>query len=112
MKAKICSQPGCSTLIVIDTAYCEKHKIEKVAPFKNAVRTNEHLYNTARWRKLRNKILKESPNCSRCGADANLQVHHRTPPRGDEELFFDENNLTPLCESCHRVATAKEIKRN
>jgi 5-methylcytosine-specific restriction protein A len=37
-------------------------------------------------------------------------VHHITPPKGDEELFFDRNNLTVLCESCHARMTSAEAK--
>jgi 5-methylcytosine-specific restriction endonuclease McrA len=31
-------------------------------------------------------------------------------PRGNEELFFDENNLQTLCHSCHAIKTAQEIR--
>jgi len=93
--------------------YCSKHQPEKRVPFKNAVRHNEGLYNTTKWRKLRNITLTEQPLCSICGIsnkEASLQVHHIVAPRGNEELFFDENNLTSVCSTCHRKITAKEIR--
>jgi len=110
MKVKICKEVGCNNLIQIDKTYCDRHKKEKRTPFQNAVRTNENLYNTSQWRRLRKKILKDQPYCVKCGINEQLEAHHKTPPRGNEELFFDENNLIILCRSCHRTATAKEIK--
>jgi 5-methylcytosine-specific restriction protein A len=59
-------------------------------------------------------MIRQSPQCAICGAakedGAILEVHHREPPRGDEGMFFDENNLQVLCRSCHQVITAREIQ--
>jgi len=111
VKARICGEAGCGVLIDSNSAYCEKHKKEKI-PFQNAIRSNEGLYNTTQWRNLRKKILKKYPNCSICGEhpnSLNLEVHHITPPRGDEELFFDESNVIPVCPACHKRLTAMEV---
>jgi 5-methylcytosine-specific restriction protein A len=114
MKKYLCRFPGCGTLLE-NQGYCDKHKIEKkTEPFKNAVKSNEGLYNTTRWRKLRAKLLEEQENCYRCGifkTESKLEVHHIIPPRGDEELFFDINNLAVVCSECHKVITAQEIQR-
>lgn len=44
---------------------------------------------------------RDDHECQRCGADENLTVRHRTPPAagGSHEL----DNLTTICESCHRA---------
>jgi 5-methylcytosine-specific restriction protein A len=89
--------------------YCEAHRRER-APFQGAERSNEALYNTTRWRKLRRETLREQPLCRRCGAEHPLEVHHVRPPRGDEDLFFDPDNLTTLCSRCHRAETNREIR--
>ncbi|MCL2381321.1 MAG: HNH endonuclease [Treponema sp.] len=108
----LCGYPGCDTLS--DSRYCPKHHRDKTAPkpfYKNAVRYNSHLYNTVRWRKLRNTVLKTFPCCQNCGAgrfEAALELHHITPPKGDEELFFSEDNLMPLCKLCHAQITSRE----
>ena len=94
--------------------YCESHIPDKKVPFQNAVRYNNGLYNTTQWRKMRALILKENPNCVKCGISKNetvLDIHHVIPPRGNEELFFDINNCVPVCKSCHRILTVKEIKQ-
>jgi 5-methylcytosine-specific restriction protein A len=38
-------------------------------------------------------------------------VDHIKPHKGDEELFYDINNLQPLCKCCHDRKTAKEDSR-
>jgi 5-methylcytosine-specific restriction protein A len=109
MKRKICRSPGCNALIPQTETYCDKHKREPSPPFITAIRSNN--YNTAQWRQLRKKILKEQPRCFHCGCTNDLQVHHVIPPRGNEELFFDENNLVAVCATCHRILTSHEIRK-
>jgi 5-methylcytosine-specific restriction protein A len=115
MKKKICNYPGCNTLISQDQRYCDNHSnIKKAVPFQNAIRSNEGLYNTHKWRQLRKEVLKEQPNCYYCGItkdEAALDIHHIIPPRGNEDLFFDIHNLIAVCKQCHRVITAKEINK-
>jgi 5-methylcytosine-specific restriction protein A len=111
MKRKICNSPGCNALIDTSERYCPLHKREQPAPFGNAVRYNESLYKTTRWRSLRAKVLREQTACFRCGtSEEKLEVHHLVPPRGNEELFFDENNLVAVCPTCHRTITNEEIR--
>jgi len=108
--AKICRAPNCNKLIPSDKAYCEAHQPPPRIPFANATRSNEVLYKTHRWRALRKKIIAETPYCVYCGADKYLEIHHKIPPRGDEDLFYDEGNCIPVCKLCHRKLTAREIK--
>jgi 5-methylcytosine-specific restriction protein A len=113
MKAKICNAPGCNTLIQPTERYCPQHKKEQPKPFSSAIRYNEELYKTTQWKQLRKKILNEQTNCFWCGiskGETKLEVHHRIPPRGNEELFFDENNLVVVCPACHKIITNQEIR--
>jgi 5-methylcytosine-specific restriction protein A len=113
LRKKICNHPGCNALINTDERYCLKHKKELPPPFSSAIRYNESLYKTTQWRNLRNKVLKEQTNCFKCGihkSESKLEVHHLIPPRGNEALFFDENNLVAVCPVCHKIITNKEIK--
>jgi 5-methylcytosine-specific restriction protein A len=112
LRKKICNSPGCNELIDISERYCQQHQKEEPKPFENAIRFNEGLYKTTRWKQLRTRILKEQTNCFKCGipkAEAKLEVHHKIPPRGNEELFFDEGNLVAVCPICHRIITNQEI---
>lgn len=118
MKKYLCRRPGCGELL--DTpGYCRRHTPEprKERPaFVNAQRPNAHLYHSPAWKRLRRMKLKETPFCVRCGISRNdgaqLEVHHLRPPRGDETLFFDPDNLVVVCSSCHKVITGYEIARN
>ena len=111
MKKKICSYPSCNVLIDFDNRYCERHIPEKRIPFKNAIRTNESLYNSVKWRKLRKRILLKYNVCQNCGFDNDLEIHHIIPPRGNEETFYNEDNLIPLCKTCHKNITGKELTK-
>jgi 5-methylcytosine-specific restriction protein A len=109
MKKYICRYPGCNRLLE-NPGYCEEHIItEKVKPFSSAIRYNEKLYNTARWRTLRKEHLKENDYCQCCGRKEDLTVDHKISPLGNEDLFFNPDNLQTLCKQCHRIKTAKEI---
>jgi 5-methylcytosine-specific restriction protein A len=114
MKKKICNYPSCNNLIEPSETYCPQHKKEQPKPFSSAIRYNDALYKTTQWRTLRKKILMEQINCFWCGISTEvtkLEVHHRIPPRGNEELFFNENNLVAVCKTCHKVITNQEIAK-
>lgn len=72
------------------------------------------LYNTARWRSLRMKIFMRDgftcqwPGCGHVEGNTSLLVaDHRQPHRGDEALFWDEDNLWTLCKPHHDGAKQK-----
>ncbi|MBD5369626.1 MAG: HNH endonuclease [Bacteroides sp.] len=79
------------------------------------------MINSARWLRLRRKILSDSPLCARCGEAGLLtcaqEVHHVIPVEtgfGIEEkerLMFDASNLMALCHACH-VAVHTEMGRS
>ncbi|MDR3170311.1 MAG: HNH endonuclease [Treponema sp.] len=117
MKKYLCRFPGCSALLDAP-GHCPKHKPPPSRPgpaFVNAGRPNAHLYNTAAWRRLKREKLLDQPYCSRCGIakgpGVRLECHHIRPPRGDQDRFFDPDNLEVVCPACHRVITAQEIHR-
>lgn len=65
----------------------------------------KHLYNTKRWHRLRWYQLQKEPCCASCARRKRITpadiVDHIIPHRGDEELFFDADNLQSLCKHCH-----------
>jgi 5-methylcytosine-specific restriction protein A len=115
MKKYLCKAPGCGALMD-KPGYCDTHRRpavnHKAPPFENAQRSN--YYGSYRWKSLSRRMVRENPRCELCGVSkadgAILEAHHRDPPRGDEDMFFDENNLMVLCQPCHRVITAREIQ--
>lgn len=119
MIAKICKAPGCYLMAENGSKYCKKHEAYQEyyynkavsKPYQNAERPNEGLYRSYRWKQLRAKIIKAHPFCSVCSSTDNLSVHHIVPPKGDEALFFDENNLVVLCMKCHNKETNYEVNQ-
>ena len=69
------------------------------------------VYNTHRWRLMRDKYLMMHPLCERClrndEYNAATEVHHNKPLSTAETemtlkyLGFSYENLEALCEKCH-----------
>jgi len=110
---KPCGCPTCPNLIPVGQQFCEVHR--KDSPDLEAVRPSRsggNLYNTARWRRLRKQVLQREPFCRECkkhgAAVMATDVDHIKSHRGNEELFWDINNLQPLCHSCHSKKTRRD----
>lgn len=64
------------------------------------------LYKTKQWYSLRRTVLNKEPLCRICRVQHNRYVSayaidHIVAHKGDLKLFYDINNLQPLCQSCH-----------
>jgi 5-methylcytosine-specific restriction protein A len=70
------------------------------------------LYSTKQWRILREQaLLRDGFRCQHKGCGVILKrgrtsprsavVHHIKPHKGDLELFYDINNLSSVCWTCH-----------
>ena len=74
---------------------------------RNASQVWRSWYRSARWRRLRERILtRDLFTCRMCGllhaGKGTAVVDHVKPHRGDEVLFWQESNLQVLCKSpCH-----------
>lgn len=62
------------------------------------------LYNTARWRRIREYQLAISPLCAWCLEREEVteatEVHHSIPHRGDLDLFWSGPFIS-TCKPCH-----------
>jgi 5-methylcytosine-specific restriction enzyme A len=67
---------------------------------------------SGRWRKARARYLAEHPLCASCQAGGRLSsakvVDHVVPHRGDQRLFWDEDNWEALCKPCHDRKTVRD----
>lgn len=108
MIKKLCKFSGCNNYALENKSYCKEH-YNPSKPFSKAVRSNENLYQSSRWRNLRKSHLEKYDYCVMCGSRNDLTVDHINTPRGNEDLFFSTENLQTLCKSCHRFKTALEI---
>lgn len=74
-----------------------------------------HLYDTARWKRLRLQQLSQEPCCRLCKARSVVRAatvaDHIVPHKGDQQLFFDPSNLQSLCDECHTVSKARQEHR-
>lgn len=111
MKTKICKKSGCGRTCQSGKQYCYIHKElelqKKVFTFRGKSKQYHSLYESSNWRKTSKEFLKKYPFCFICGAKATI-ADHITPHRGSLELFYDETNLQPMCQSCHSRKTFKE----
>ena len=79
------------------------------------------LYNTSKWRKLREAHFMLHPLCERCLKEGKTspteEIHHIKPilTGGDElemeKLAYDPDNLIGLCKECHHEVH-NEMRRN
>ncbi len=69
-----------------------------------------------RWQQARKRFLSAHPLCVYCKRDGRVTVaevvDHITPHRGDQKLFWDQNNWQALCSSCHSSIKQKEEQIN
>lgn len=113
MKASVCKEPGCFNTVNEGFFFCAKHKDKeenygKRPPVERKASSEyHHLYNSNRWRSISRRYLKEHPFCIVCGNKATI-CDHRIPHRGDESLFYNEDNYQSLCWKHHSAKTLKE----
>lgn len=71
----------------------------------STAKPSAYLYKRVRWLKLRERVLTEQPLCVFCLLSEEIEpatvVDHIKPHKGNEELFWDEANLQPLCKPHH-----------
>jgi 5-methylcytosine-specific restriction protein A len=76
-------------------------------------------YQGKRWRNLRAMVLERDGHrcmCDECKGRYVLPrasvVHHLTPHRGDETLFYDARNLSSRTIEHHNAETGRERRYN
>lgn len=69
-------------------------------------------YNTAQWKRLRERQLHLHPLCEACIANGGMvraanHVDHRRAINDGGEAFPDHDGLASLCHACHSRKTAR-----
>jgi len=70
------------------------------------------LYNSRRWRGLRNMYYKYNPLCVMCKRNNTIKegkVVDHIKPVSEGGLFYEWKNLQTLCTQCHAKKTAREV---
>jgi 5-methylcytosine-specific restriction enzyme A len=105
-----CTYPGCPELT--KGGPCEKHKRRIQHEYESRRGSAASRGYGSRWRKARERYLREHPFCIKCGPPALAdEVDHRQPHKGDMRLFWDRDNWQALCKACHSKKTAEEDGR-
>lgn len=81
-------------------------KALKLSKNKERRKFLQHIYNSKKWKTIRNEYINEHPVCERCGQQATTVHHIRRFSQGlnkkeIEQLAYDKNNLMSLCMKCH-----------
>ena len=88
--------------------YCEKHLPLHPEVTRPAAKRG---YNR-RCQKARKSDLEAHPLCVQCAKQGKYVratvVDHIIPHRGDQKLFWDQNNWQALCKNCHDKKTLTE----
>ena len=107
---KCCEAPGCLAEAVGESSYCHTHSRKKrvVRESRQNVYERTHDY---KWIAFSKRYLKEHTECMGCGEKATVVDHiipYHIKPIPVEELT--DENVQPLCKSCHAKKTHWEVK--
>lgn len=106
-----CHHPGCPELVESGKKYCEKHKPLHPEEVRSA---GSRGYNRE-WQKARKVYLAAHPLCVMCQKEGRYikatVVDHIIPHRGNQRLFWDQNNWQALCKRHHDLKTGNEDSR-
>lgn len=81
-------------------------KRKPVAPPKWGKENNRGIYGSNRWRKLSERFRMNNPLCRVCEEPTQMTDHIK--PISEGGAIWDEANLQPLCNKCHRNKTRNE----
>ena len=68
--------------------------------------------NSARWRRLREIVLRGEPLCRHCKERGQVTPATQVDHIDNDSFNNSESNLQPLCASCHASKTAQERERD
>lgn len=107
LPASTCRRGACRLLAIAGSRYCAVHEAD--TPRRPSA--HRRGYNQA-WAFASRIFLAQNPRCAahlqRGESVPSVLVDHIKPHRGDQQLFWDEDNWQALCMQCHNRKTARE----
>ena len=100
-----CSAPGCSA--VSHGRFCDKHRRQYWQEIDARQKPPAERGYNEKWRVARAAFLLSNPRCAECGTQA-TDVDHVVPHRGNELLFWAQENWQALCRRHHRGKTMRD----
>ena len=67
------------------------------------------VYNTSRWRTIRNLVRQRDPVCRMCNTEPTHTVDHVKPIRDGGDAW-DMDNMQGLCKACNAAKTGSQRK--
>lgn len=104
----------CGELGLPGTALCLAHTPQKSGwELRPTAWKNVDGKTYRKWKKLRNRFIKENPFCNLCGMIA-TEVDHIDGIKAIENALtlLDENRLQSLCHECHAAKTREASRKS
>lgn len=106
---KPCIQPGCHTFAVVGKPRCAAHMGDYDRRRKDnpALRVAQKIRSNRLWQKVRLNFRIANPLCCdpfgdhALGPEPTQDIHHVLPLATHPHLAYTDDNLRPLCRSCH-----------
>lgn len=122
MAKKICSAPGCRTVVELTDGSravprCDLHPFTFHTPKKRYDHhyfRGKHIYSSPQWRALRTQYIGLQPLCEHCtrrGIATPAHTVDHVKEIEDGGAVYDIDNLQSLCEPCHKIKTGEEKRR-
>lgn len=106
--ASPCSQPGCPARAVTH-GRCQAHQRQREQARGSAAARGYD----ARWRRESKAYLAEHPYCVDCLAEGRYvlatEVHHTTPHKGNQAVFWDKSKWAGCCKRHHSRHTMEML---
>lgn len=110
-----CRYRGCPHLTDLPSGFCAEHDKLQAQQYNKSRRVEHNQRYGYQWRKFRARFLNNHPLCEQCRLNGrytpSTEIHHIKPL--SEGGTNDENNLMPLCKSCHSriTLTTENLRR-
>jgi 5-methylcytosine-specific restriction protein A len=96
--ARPCSAPACPNLVTGRGRFCAEHQAMEYKAQDDRRGTSSERGYGGHWRQTRARYLARHPFCRHCGATATVAHHIVRKRDGGRD---SDDNLIPLCASCH-----------
>ena len=105
-----CRYPGCVEFCEQGQVYCKLHMGWSTDRLRGGAAYRGY---DRKWREARLEYLRRHPLCIKCWKEGRLTpatvVDHIIPHRGDQYLFWDQENWQALCKDCHDRKTGRGL---